>query len=305
MDVDQFCEKVRRHVYGASRSMYSTLAAELTDADTTFSLADSINMGRGSVLGVGYELMYVSAVASGGELTVVRGFLGTTAVAHDTGALVELDPRFPRAHIRDTLIEELDSYYPDVFSAYTFSVAGTAASRQLDLGDAFSVLPSFGREPVLVLDVRGDFADDTYGARPWIPATARFTQAYDEDPSYVLQLEGYLRGDATVEVTIGFPITAFIDTDTVSFDTLDLLTIPGMRRELLDVATYGVAWRMMVTREIPRTQIGAQTASRNAEEVPPEHITRTAKALKDHRDRMLAHVVQSYRHLYPLRRVGL
>src|SRR5207253_1389892 len=54
--------------------------------------------------------------------TVSRGIEGTTATTHDIGALVNSDPRFPRARIKEAINDTIAALYPDlwVFADYEF-----------------------------------------------------------------------------------------------------------------------------------------------------------------------------------------
>lgn len=66
----------------------TTASADLTDVATTLKVADGSIFEAKHVVKVGEELMLVTAV-NGNDLTVTRGYAGTTAAAATTGAKVE------------------------------------------------------------------------------------------------------------------------------------------------------------------------------------------------------------------------
>src|SRR5690606_17836790 len=66
----------------------TTASADLTDVATTLKVADGAIFEAKHVVKVGEELMLVTAV-NGNDLTVTRGYAGTTAAAATTGAKVE------------------------------------------------------------------------------------------------------------------------------------------------------------------------------------------------------------------------
>lgn len=67
----------------------STVSGAKTDSDTTITVADVDPFRAEQVVKIGDELLKVTAVA-GNNLTVVRGYAGTTAEAIDDGARVEV-----------------------------------------------------------------------------------------------------------------------------------------------------------------------------------------------------------------------
>jgi hypothetical protein len=76
------------------------------NATTTSVVAtyDLDGLRPGSVFEIDSEMFYVWASTSGSKtLTVERGFNGTTAASHSAGALITVNPRFPRAQILEAL----------------------------------------------------------------------------------------------------------------------------------------------------------------------------------------------------------
>lgn len=107
----------------------STTTADLTNVATTVSVADGSVFRAGHVIKIGEELLKVTAVANN-DLTVTRGYAGTTAAASTSGAVVEVqfvegvegaDARAARFKPRAR-----KSNFTQIFDE-TISISGTAA----------------------------------------------------------------------------------------------------------------------------------------------------------------------------------
>ena len=119
----------------------TTATAVATDADTTLSVADGSIFETQTVIKVGEELLLVTAVA-GNDLTVTRGYAGTTAAAVAVGDKVEFqfvegvegaDARKARfkARTRHTNVTQ-------IFDG-SITITGTAAAvSQHGIGDLYA-----------------------------------------------------------------------------------------------------------------------------------------------------------------------
>lgn len=67
----------------------TTMSAGITTTATTLQVTSTVGFSTGSFLQVDDEVIRVSAVASGSNLTVIRGTLGTIAKPHDNGSVVK------------------------------------------------------------------------------------------------------------------------------------------------------------------------------------------------------------------------
>lgn len=109
------------------QELIGTLSGSLTDSATTFTVTGSV-FGDSAVSGfqpgvieVDHELMYVGAVAPGTGVfsNVIRGFRGTTAATHSSGAVVRDHPRVPRIQVVRALNQTLSSLHPRVYAVVT------------------------------------------------------------------------------------------------------------------------------------------------------------------------------------------
>lgn len=95
-------------------SVADTTSASLTSSTTTVPVSDGTLFAQGYVIEVDYETMLVASVAAN-NLTVRRGWVGSTAVSHSTSSTVLVKPRFYAVEIVDALNGAKDEMYPYVY----------------------------------------------------------------------------------------------------------------------------------------------------------------------------------------------
>lgn len=92
-----------------------TTSASLTSSTTTVPVGDGTQFKKNRVIEVEYELMLVSADPVGNNLTVRRGWAGSTAVSHGNTSTVLIRPGFFSVEIIDALNGAKDEMYPYVY----------------------------------------------------------------------------------------------------------------------------------------------------------------------------------------------
>ena len=83
------------------------LADTLTTSTTTFNVTDATLFQATNLLEFAGELMYVTAKSSdlaAADVTVVRGYGGSTAVAHTSGDVGAINPPWPRKRVIDQIV---------------------------------------------------------------------------------------------------------------------------------------------------------------------------------------------------------
>lgn len=88
------------------------LAAAMTSGGTTVTVADSTMYRKGWIISVDEEAMLVTDVPSATTLTVVRGYKGTVAAAHASGAGILQNPLGTAADYLDGLNEGIRYLWP-------------------------------------------------------------------------------------------------------------------------------------------------------------------------------------------------
>jgi hypothetical protein len=287
--VAQHAEMIRRRLFGGSLGRYNPLAAAITDTvGTTLTVTDSTTgIVQGTRIDVDSEIMLVRSVDQASKVvTVIRGFLGSTPAVHANGALVEIAPRFPLADIIDTMREEVETWKPHLFTVETASFGSSSFNRGYDLVGAVA--------PLFVLEVSG--GDAWNRSQSYLAAEIIRDSDVASFPSGVaIQFKQAPASGVPLRVSWAEPIV----TDNWA-GTTDLETI-GIQRSWFDILTYGVIGRMMIGKEIGRTDLHASGETRRAEEVPPGYNAKTADEFMHLRDMRLAHEALLLRGRYPYR----
>lgn len=279
-------EETRGHLLGMHRADWHVLASDHTDSTTTISLdAEPKGLNRGAYLAIDSELIWVRSVDKASmTCTVVRGMLGTTPATHASGALVDANPRFAQAFIIKALRDEILSWGPTVFrtASIDYSILKNLRAVPLDdIPDGYYHILRVLRSPHVNADA-------------WIPVGFRVERTVEAGPTLYLDAPADLGFDLRVTYAAPMDGTAFdLDTD------LDDIGIPESAR---DIPAFGAAWRLLATREIPRSAEQTQGEPRLAAEIPPGYIIQTASQLRKIRDDRLGREGQRLAHLWGLRR---
>ena len=289
---DSLLEPTRRILAGMHRAQLNRLDAAITDTQDTVTLDfDTKGIVPSTVLAVDDELMYVWSLSGTNQVVVQRGHNGSVAVEHLAGALVEINPRFSQLDVRNEIRNEIRAWHPHLYAVVTKELTVASQKRAADLNasvskDFFHVLRTV-REP-------------RTGRDSWFPVHARAEHdmnTTDFPSGTAVFLDDPVEKAARIRVTYA---TRF-NTDTLDDETdleEDILLAPSQ----FDIVPFGVAWRVVSTREVRRTDTEAQGEPRDAQEVPPGHIIQTARQLKNMRDERIRDESIALRHRWGVRK---
>lgn len=271
-------DRVQRQLLSGTVEERNKLSAGI-DADDTSVVAtyDLAGLRAGTVFEIDSELFYVWEAVSGTKtLTVERGYAGTTAAAHDAGAIISLNPRFPKAQMFEALnqdIDDLSSPVNGLFRIVTADIAYNGSDRQIDLTGATNVLD--------LVDVRLRYLADDYpvlrGVRlqrnlPTTDFPSGFALVFDE---------GTIAGSLRVRYKAPFVRAAALSSNIQS-----VCLVPESMEDILEM---GVMIRMLQTREVKRNFIESQGDTRRSDEVPAGAIRDSfTNILRLRRDRIIA-----------------
>lgn len=291
--VAQLIEETKRLLYGSSRlSLNRVPTAGVLSGDTTLTFEfDLLDITRGALLAIDDELMW--AIASNSALkqaTVVRGHLGTTPAAHVAGALVEVNPRFPRIYIKRALQQEIDSWGTKLFKVSSSNISFMSSTRIYDLG-----VTDF----INVIDVRvSPYSGRTTRSNPYRWEVLRDQATADFASGSAIELLGEFPNTGTMRVKVAQKFNTSTWDDTTDVEALGLTT------SMCAIPPVGAAWRLMSAKEVGRTNLTAQPEPRKAEEVPAGHMASVAQQLKKLRDDLIDEERWTLMNRYPLKGVA-
>ena len=287
--VADLVEDTKRHLYGTSRLALNVLDTTIGELPTSVTLTyDVQGIQQGSIISIDDEIMYVFNVDSTTKTaTVHRGFMGTVPAAHLGGALVEVNPRFPRQFIKEALKQEINSYAPRLFrvTAHNVPASGITTSFDMPVSDYLHVV-------------------DIYGERSGYTGRSRllhYNDIRDADPvDFPSGSSLHILEPVSSTTILRVRVARTFDTSIFN-DATEVEGTIGLEDYMIDIPPIGAAWRLLSSRETPRTNMAAQPEPRRAEEVPPGHISTVANTLRDIRNHRISEAQFMLRERYPYR----
>lgn len=252
----------------------ATINSSATSVVTTYDLG---GLRTGSVFEIDSELFYVwEANPASKTLTVERGYSGTTAASHTSGALITLNPRFPRAQMLDAVnadLDDLSSTANGLFRVVTADLTYNGSDRQINITSSGTILE--------LLDVRLRYLADDF---PVIHAariqTGLPTADFASGNTLVLD-EPVMAG--TLRVRYKAPFVR------ASTEASDLTTDCFLPATCDDIIEMGVIMRLMAGREIKRNFTEAQGDTRRPDEVQAGAVANSvANIQRLRRERVIA-----------------
>lgn len=256
-----------------------------TTVTLTYPLA---SLRDNSIVQIGDELMYIWQVNNAlKQLTVERGYGGSTATTHLNGAVTVSNPRFPRYQVLNHLNSELvdlSSPVNGLFQIKTVDIAYNGSDRMINLTNVTDIIDLF--------DVRYRYLNDDYPIVRNV-RLLRNMPTSDFASGYALALDTFVRA-GTLRVIYKAPYGSFTSSGSTVADV-------GGSATLDDVLVYGAQIRLMAGREVKRNFTESQGDTRRAEEVPAGAIANSMLQLQRmRRDRITAEAARLNR-AYPVR----
>lgn len=282
-------ERVNRQLLSGTVEEQNKLSASVNSSDTSFVMSYELAGTRsGTIIEVDSELVYIWEASSGNKtLTVERGYAGTTAASHSAGAIVKLNPRFPKSQMLDALnqdIDDLSSPLNGLFKVVTLTLEYNGSDRQINLTGATDVID--------LVDVRLRYLSDDY---PYVSKAKlqRDLPTSDFASGYAIVFnEPLMSGDLRVRYKAPF--------SRVSSISDNIQSVSGIPLSMEDILEMGVMSRMLSTREVKRNFIESQGDTRRSEEVSSGAMRDSfGNILRLRRDRIIAEAAKLSR-LYPL-----
>ena len=297
--VDSAVERCRRDSLLASRGPTFVLDTTIDNDDTTLIITETFShIGKGEMIGIDYELLYVTDTNTAARtITVLRGYLGTTAASHTAGTLLEVAPRFPKSAFIDWAAHEILSWGRKLFRVTSIDIPITAGVTHYSLpgvtGKVNSIL-GLHMDPV---ETTSNWWTWSWAGDHWLSASARLQRGLQSTADTVeLQLRNRPNVTTNSRLSIAQPLNM-----TTFTDATDLVADVGMKAEWMDLLECGVKWRALSSTVIGRTDWRTSNVARAAEEVTPLDAVRAASHLRDLRNLKLSDAMVDLRGDWPWR----
>ena len=271
-------ERVNRQLLSGTVEERNKLSASINASETSLVMTYELKgLREGTVFEIDSELFYVwQATAGTKTLVVERGYAGTTAATHSSGAIVTLNPRFPKAQMLEALnqdIDDLSSPVNGLFRIVATDITYNGSDRQINLTGATNVID--------LIDVRLRYLADDYPVLRGVRLQRNLpTSDFPSGLALVFD-EGTIAGSLRVRYKAPFTRAA-----STSSDIQSVCFVPESMEDILEM---GVMVRMLQTREVKRNFIESQGDTRRSDEVPPGAIRDSfTNILRLRRDRIIA-----------------
>lgn len=260
--------------------------------DTVVCDFDLEGLRQGQVCEIDAELMYIWSANPGTKtLTVERGYNGSTAATHSAGALITVNPRFPRSQMLEAINDELadlGSPVNGLFQVKTVDIDYDGSSPMIDLTGMSGI------DDIISVSVRY-LTDDYIPVRRY--RLVRNVPTDDFPSGTALRFDqGIYAG--RLRIVYKSPFTA------LTAESQDVTTVGGLPATCEDILNLGLQIRLMSPREIKRNFTESQGDTRRADEVPAGSVANSMTALmRLRRDRITAEAQRLVRQ-YPVMMKG-
>jgi hypothetical protein len=282
--IDRTLRQLLSGTVEARNKLASTINSSATSVTTTYALE---SLRAGQVFEIDSEMFYIwESDVSTKTLTVQRGYAGTTAAAHTSGAIITASPRFPRAQVLEAINDELmdlSSPMHGLFQVKTLDYTYNGTDRMVNLTGVTSMIDLIG------VSVR--YLNDDY-------PVARKVKLVRDLPTDDFASGFAIKFDQNVYPGRLRIVYKAAYSGTTSEST-DINTTCGVQESITDIVTIGTQIRLMSPREIKRNFTESQGDTRRAEEVGPGAVTASISNMKQLRkDRITAEAARLAR-AYP------
>lgn len=287
----ELCDQTLLYLSGFTTMQDQTthLTANVTSNGTSFAVGDPTAISRG-IIEVGSELMWVDSVDVQNNIVTIapygRGFRGTTAAAHSSGARVVTSPLFPRILIKQVLNESIRAVYPDLFGVAATTITFNPAILTY-------ALPS-GAQQVLQASWR------TIGpTREWIPLRRWRVDRHAAPDTWTtgVNLSVY---DMVVP---GRPIRVVYSKQPTPLtnDSDDFATVTGLPPSTEDVIRLGAAYRMVPFFDTPHLSGSSAESDFSSNMRPVGGSSQLGRYMLQMYQLRLQEEVKRLQELYPVR----
>jgi len=282
--IDRSLRQLLSGTVEARNKLTTTLTSSGTSVVVTYPLE---GLRSGQICEIDSELMYIwSADPATKTLEVQRGFNNSTAAAHTAGAVITVNPRFPRAQVLEAINDELSdltSPMHGLFQVKTLNLDYNGSDPMVNLTAVTNIID------LLTVSVR--YQTDDYPIARKI-RLIRDMPTDDFASGFALRFDqSVFPGRLRIVYKAAYTATAA--------EATDINSTCGVQETVTDIVILGTQIRLMSPREIKRNFTESQGDTRRAEEVTIGAIgNSTASLIRLRRDRIQAEAARLAR-AYP------
>lgn len=282
--IDRSLRQLLSGTVEARNKLTTTLTSVGTSVVVTYPLE---GLRSGQICEIDSELMYIwSADPATKTLEVERGFNNSTAAAHTAGAVITVNPRFPRAQVLEAINDELSdltSPMHGLFQVKTLNLDYNGSDPMVNLTAVTNIID------LLTVSVR--YQTDDYPIARKI-RLIRDMPTDDFASGFALRFDqSVFPGRLRIVYKAAYTATAA--------EATDINSTCGVQDTVTDIVILGTQIRLMSPREIKRNFTESQGDTRRAEEVTIGAVgNSTASLIRLRRDRIQAEAARLAR-AYP------
>lgn len=288
MNLSEAVEETYRRAMSSQREETDELTNSVAANATSLAITGTQgSIDAAGILEVDYELYLVQGVsgANNPTIAVTPGYLDSTSASHDAGAVVRVNPRFPRMDILQAVNETIDSLSnpsAGLFNTATVTVTYNPVIIGYDLTDVVTQAGVSNFSLTDLIEVRSH----EYG--PWnkwpvIPRSKLRLQRNADTTIFPsgLALEVMEGGYPGRPVRILYKTPYTTGLTPANLET-DLEVSTGLHSQAHDIVPMGAILRLAEWRDIKRAFTEDQSEPRKAQEVPVGSSETALKMLQNH-----------------------
>jgi hypothetical protein len=264
-------DRVRQELAGFSQNQqqFTSLAANISNSQTSFTVADATQVSRGTIEVDNQELMLVQSVNQQTNTVTInpfgRGYASTTANSHLSGVKIENSPIWPTVRLTEAINDAIRGVYPQIWATNNTSIPKISVVYEYGL-------PADAEE---IISVQYQLIGPSH---VW-----RFAQNWRfvgqaNTPTGELGSTGkaiYIGDDIVpgrqIWVTYRKEPTELVNL------TDDFTTVTGLPATSHDVIVYGACMKLSPQLEGPRLSISSVEASERAQYVQPGSASKVSQ----------------------------
>lgn len=226
--------KLKLSAYTLNQDRITYMSSSLSTSAVSLIIGSSDNLAKG-IIEIDDELLHIDSYTEASLTLNVspgfgRGYMGTTAVAHNANSMVTLTPTFPRNMIKQAINDTLRAVYPKLFAVATTTFTASAAVNTFELPAACeSVLTASWQSP--------GPSKEWYTIRKFRVDSMANTTSFTSSNSITFN-SGILPG-RTIQVAYTAQPTA------LSANTDDFTTVSGLPASCVDIIVLGACHRLL------------------------------------------------------------